>query len=316
MERELNNKRKKIIKKKHAGKPLRLDVFLTELDEIPSRSYGERLIKDKKVFVDGEAKEKSFKVKPGQEIEINLPVSEEKVLKPYYIDFDIKYQDKHLLVVSKPSGLVVHPSHGHKDDTLVNALIAKNIELSNVGPKTRPGIVHRLDKDTSGLMLVAKTNRAHEKLIEQIKKRNVKRVYQTLVCGNIYKNQFEIRAPITRSKKTYKKMAVDFGRGKEAYTYFDLLENFDCFTFLKARLGTGRTHQIRVHLSAIGHPVVKDPIYGGRKCARNLPLDRLFLHAVKLDFKHPVTGKPLIVEEDLPEELKRVLSYLQEKGRR
>lgn len=290
---------------------IRLDAFLAGLPDIPSRSFAEKLIIEERVTVDGRVRDKSYRVKPGQRVRVIIPPEEESKLEPYDFPVKIVYEDEHLLVVSKPSGLVVHPSHGHKNDTLVNALIARGIKLSGLGGITRPGIVHRLDKDTSGLMLVAKTNEAHMFLAGRIKERKVKRQYLTLACGNIYRSRFEVRAPITRRRQDFSRMTVDFNRGKYAYTYFDVIKLYGGFTYLKATLGTGRTHQIRVHLSTIGHPVAGDPIYGGIKCARALPLNRLFLHATALEFEHPATRKIMQFSEPLPEELQQVIDYLE-----
>ncbi len=290
----------------------RLDALLACFEEIPSRSFAEKLINDGRVFVNGARRSKSYKVKPGEKIEVYLPVEDELELKPYDIDLEIVYLDDHLVVVDKPSGLVVHPAHGHYEDTLINALIAKDITLSPAGAPLRPGVVHRLDKDTSGLIVLARTRDAHMELQKAIKERRVKRIYKVLSCGNIYRSRFQIEAPITRHRKEIVKMTVDFERGKNAYTYFEVLRNYRNFTYLKAELGTGRTHQIRVHLASIGHPVAGDPIYGGIKCSRALPLKRLFLHATRLEFRHPATGKMMAFESELPEELKKTLDYLDE----
>lgn len=290
---------------------VRLDAFLATLPDIPSRSFAEKLIIEEKVTVDGRLRDKSYRLKPGQKVRVVIPPEKETGLEPYHIPIKIVYEDEHLLVVSKPSGLVVHPSHGHKNDTLVNALIAHGVKLSSLGGLTRPGIVHRLDKDTSGLMLVAKTNEAHLFLAGRIRERKVKRQYLTLACGNIYRSRFEVRAPITRHRQDFSRMTVDFNRGKIAYTYFDVIKVYNGFTYLKATLGTGRTHQIRVHLATIGHPVAGDPIYGGLKCARPLPLKRLFLHATAIEFEHPVTRKIMTFTEPLPQELQEVIDFLE-----
>ena len=289
---------------------LRLDVILASFDEIPSRSFAEKLILDGRVFVNGRLRNKSYRPKPGERIEVYLPRKMEAVIEPYDYEVPVVYEDEHLIVVSKPSGLVVHPAHGHYSDTLINALVAKGVRLSSIGAPLRPGVVHRLDKDTSGLMVLAKSEEAHQKLLQMIKAREIKRVYLTLACGCIYRSRFSVEAPITRHRREIVKMTVDFERGKYALTHFEVLEVFKNFTFLKATLGTGRTHQIRVHLSSIGHPVCGDPIYGGIKCSRELPLKRLFLHAHQLEFFHPVTGKMLSFEDELPDELRSVIDFL------
>lgn len=289
---------------------LRLDVILASFDEIPSRSFAEKLILDGRVFVNGKQKNKSYRPKPGERIEVYLPRKLETVIEPYEYEVPVVYEDEHLIVVSKPSGLVVHPAHGHYSDTLINALAAMGVKLSPIGAPLRPGVVHRLDKDTSGLMVLAKSEEAHQKLSQMIKAREVKRVYLTLACGCIYRSRFSVEAPVTRHRHEIVKMTVDFERGKYALTHFEVLEIFKNFTFLKATLGTGRTHQIRVHLASIGHPVCGDPIYGGIKCSRGLPLNRLFLHAYQLEFFHPITGKMLSFEDKLPDELQTVIDFL------
>lgn len=290
---------------------IRLDVILASFDEIPSRSFAEKLILENRVFVNGKLKNKSYRPKPGEKIEVYLPKEKEVELVPYDYPVNIVYEDEHLLVVSKPSGLVVHPAYGHYHDTLINALIARNIKLSSIGAPLRPGIVHRLDKDTSGLMILAKTDEAHMKLVQMVKAREIKRIYLTLACGNIYRSRFSVEAPITRNRHEIVKMTVDFERGKYALTHFEVLKNYSGFTYLKAILETGRTHQIRVHLASLGHPVAKDPLYGGLKCSRNLPLERLFLHAHRLEFFHPLTGKFISLEDPLPEELQKAINFLE-----
>lgn len=290
----------------------RLDVFLTTFPEIRSRSHAEKLIIEGYVLVNGKLKDKSYRVKPGDKVTVTIPPPKVFELIPYDIDLDIRYKDDDIVVLSKPSGLVTHYSPGHLNDTLVNALIAKVGRLSTIGGPTRPGIVHRLDKDTSGLMVVAKSDKAHLFLSRRIKERKVKRTYMALACGNIYRTEFVVQAPIGKHRTEFQKMTVDFNRGKTAITYFEVVKNYRGYTLLKATLGTGRTHQIRVHLSTMGHPIAGDPIYGGIKYARPLPLSRLFLHAILLEFEHPTTGKWMRFEDKLPQELQRVVDYLEE----
>jgi 23S rRNA pseudouridine1911/1915/1917 synthase len=295
---------------------LRLDVILASFEEIPSRSFAEKLILDGRVFVNGKHRNKSYRPKPGEKVEVYLPREKETTLEPYDFEVPVVYEDEHLIVVSKPAGLVVHPAYGHYSDTLVNALVGMGVRLSSIGAPLRPGIVHRLDKDTSGLMILAKTEEAHVKLSQMIKAREVKRVYLTLVCGCIYRSRFSVEAPITRHRHEIVKMTVDFDRGKYALTHFEVLEVFKNFTYLKATLATGRTHQIRVHLSSIGHPVCGDPLYGGIKCSRQLPLKRLFLHAYQLQFIHPITGKMISLEDELSGELQAVIRYLKQEQKK
>lgn len=288
----------------------RLDVFLSSLTGVRSRSYAEKLVSDGYVLINGKEKDKSYRVRLGDKVTVNIPLPQIFELVPYEIDLDIRYEDDDVVVLSKPSGLVTHSSPGHWDDTLVNALIAKVNHLSTLGGPTRPGIVHRLDKDTSGLMVIAKSDDAHLFLSRKIKERKVKRTYITLVCGNIYRSEFIVQAPIGKHRTQFQKMTVDFNRGKSAVTTFEVVKNYQGYTLLKAALGTGRTHQIRVHLSTLGHPVAGDPIYGGIRCARRLPLSRLFLHAVLLEFEHPTTGKVVRLEDELPLELQTVVEHL------
>lgn len=290
---------------------IRLDVILASFDEIPSRSFAEKLILENRVFVNGRLRNKSYRPRPGEKIEVFLPPEKEVELVPYDYKVPVVYEDEHIIVVNKPSGLVVHPAYGHYNDTLVNALVGMGVKLSSIGAPLRPGVVHRLDKDTSGLMVLAKTDEAHARLVQMLKSREIKRVYLTLACGNIYRSRFSVEAPITRHRNEIVKMTVDFERGKYALTHFEVLKNYCRFTYLRATLATGRTHQIRVHLSSLGHPVAGDSLYGGIKCSRNLPLERLFLHAARLEFYHPVNGKYLSLESPLPDELQRVIDFLE-----
>lgn len=291
---------------------VRLDVYLASTDAVPSRSAAQRLIAGGWVRVNGEVATKRHVVRPGERIDVYLPPEEPGELTPEPMPLDIRYEDEHLIVLAKPAGLVVHPARGHDSGTLVHALLAHTDELGSQSGEDRPGIVHRLDKDTSGLMLVAKTDAAHVALARQLKDRHIKRCYLALACGVIHRGRFEVRAPIGRHRGEFRKMAVDTLRGKEAATVFTVLERFARFTLVEASLKTGRTHQIRVHLSSIGHPVAGDPLYGGIKCARDLPLERLFLHAYRLEFAHPTTGKPMSFEDELPPELAHVVGHLRE----
>lgn len=297
------------------GSPTRLDRFVATLEEIASRSAAERLISEGNVRVNGTVRDKAWMLRAGDRVEVRIPAPEPSGLVPYEIDLDVRYEDEDLMVICKPAGLVTHPAYGHANDTLVNALIARNERLSTIGGEIRPGIVHRLDKDTSGLMLVARNDAAHLALSRALKERRIKRNYLALTCGVIHRSRFEVRAPIGKHRGTFKKMAVDALKGKDAATIFTVRETFERFTLVEASLLTGRTHQIRVHLSSIGHPVAGDPLYGGLKCAKELPLSRLFLHAWRLEFEHPRTGVPLAFEDTLPEELERVLAFLRGEGR-
>ena len=218
---------------------------------------------------------------------------------------EVIYEDADIIVVNKPKGLVVHPANGNWDGTLVNAImsICKD-SLSGIGGEIRPGIVHRLDKDTSGLLIIAKNDKAHINMINEIKNREVKKVYYALVRGIVPENEATINMPISRSKKDRKKMAVSKD-GKEAITHFKVIERFNKYTLLEVKIDTGRTHQIRVHLSEIGYPVVGDEVYSNGKNEFNV--HGQLLHAKTLDFKHPITGKQMHLEAELPEEFKNVL---------
>jgi 23S rRNA pseudouridine1911/1915/1917 synthase len=288
----------------------RLDVFLSTLSEISSRSQAEKLIRLKRVLVEGELKPKHYEVKKGDLIEITF--MEEEGILPEPLPVKIIYKDDYLAVVSKPAGMVTHADKNHRKGTLVNALLYHLGELSSIGAPERPGIVHRLDKDTSGLIVIAREENTHLSLIEKLKKREVKREYISLVEGEISEDEGEILAPVGRSYRDRKRMDINLVSGKEAITGFHVLKRYPGFTLLNLRLLTGRTHQIRVHLKFMGYPVVGDQVYGGRKSGKILGLKRQFLHAYKLSFPHPATGEFLQFEEELPKELKAVLKKLDE----
>ncbi len=304
-------KEEKLIKGEVKEGGERLDIYLTRYKEIYSRSLAEKLIKAKLVWVDGKHRPKNYRVKKGEIIKVVIPSPQEPQVIPQNITFKVLFEDSDILVVSKPAGMVTHPSYGHYQDTLVNALLFHTKNLSQVGGPKRPGIVHRLDKDTSGLLIIAKNDYAHLRLVEDLRERKVKRTYLALVCGNISPDYGTIRAPLGRDFRNRKKIKVT-PRGREAITHFKVLERFDKYVLLEINLETGRTHQIRTHLSFIGHPVVGDFIYGGRKEGKELGMKRQFLHAYRLEFLHPRTGKKLFFQDELPCDLKKVLKYLRE----
>lgn len=289
----------------------RLDVFLAAaLGPDLSRSCLKQLIESNKVQVVGKRARAGLKLSGGEEIIVNVPLAEPLKLVPEDWPLAVVYEDEYLLVIDKPAGIVVHPAPGHCRGTLVNALLAHcGDQLSGIGERLRPGIVHRLDKDTSGLLVVAKTEIAHHGLTAALKARTVKRGYLCLAHGRIKPDQGIVDAPIGRHPKMRLKMAVVPG-GRPARTYFTVLERVGNYSYLEATLDTGRTHQIRVHLAFINHPVVGDPLYGHRQ--GNLGLTRQFLHAAKLSFTHPVTGEQLEFTSPLPEELTSALSRLRE----
>lgn len=292
----------------------RLDLFICERIQKLSRSRVQKLISQGNVFVNNQKKSKSHFVKRGDDIEVNIPPLLKLEAKPEDIKINIIYEDEDIIVLSKPAGIVVHPSPGHPAKTIVNALLFHTKFLSGIGGVLRPGIVHRLDKQTSGLMIVAKNDDAHKNLSQQFKKKSVKKIYLALVHGRIEEDEGKIDAPIGRSRRNRKKMSV-IPEGRESVTEFEVLKRFNNFTLIKVRPITGRTHQIRVHLSYIGKPVVGDVQYRKRRRIEDyLKLKRHFLHASKLEFKHPRDGKEMSFEDKLPEELKNSLNMLENKN--
>ena len=283
----------------------RLDLFVISVIKDLSRMNAKRLIEDGNVQVNSKNSKVSYKVQNGDIIEIHIPEAKQLDLKAQDIPIEVVYEDSDIIVVNKPKGLVVHPANGNWDGTLVNAIMAIcKDSLSGIGGEVRPGIVHRLDKDTSGLLIIAKNDKAHINMSNEIKNREVKKVYYALVRGIVPENEATINMPISRSKKDRKKMAVSKD-GKEAITHFKVIERFNKYTLLEVKIDTGRTHQIRVHLSEIGYPVVGDEVYSNGKNEFNV--HGQLLHAKTLDFKHPITGKQMHLEAELPEEFKNVL---------
>ena len=297
--------KKIVISKEQKGN--RIDKVLK--DELISREAVQRLLEDGKILVNGKEVKPSYKVQENDIIQIEKEEPKEIELKPQEIPLDVIYEDPDIIVINKQKGMVVHPGNGNSEGTLVNALMAKcKDSLSGIGGQIRPGIVHRLDKDTSGIMIVAKNDNAHINLSNQIKNREVKKTYIALVRGVIKENEATINMPIARSTKDRVKMAVS-KKGKEAITHFKVLERFDGFTLLEVKIDTGRTHQIRVHLSEIGYPVVGDYIYSNGK--NPFGVEGQMLHAYRLDFKHPVTGKEMQLEAKLPEYFEKIIKELQ-----
>ena len=288
----------------------RIDAWIS--DQMPelSRSYIHELILQKMIIVEGVSKLKpSTRLEKGSSIVVSVPEPEMISIKPQKIDLKIAYEDEWLLVVDKPQGMVVHPAAGHKDGTLVNALLEYcKGELSDINGVIRPGIVHRIDKDTSGLLLVVKNNQVHSSIADQIRKHEVIRTYRTLVYGQIPSDKGTIDAPIGRDKKHRQRMAV-VADGKPSITHFKVLERFVKASYLETILETGRTHQIRVHMKYTGHPVLGDPLYAGGRA--DFGLKGQALHACGLSFKHPVTGDILKVESPLPVWFKDLLEQLE-----
>jgi 23S rRNA pseudouridine1911/1915/1917 synthase len=297
----------------------RLDLLIGQLDIVPSRSAAQRLIAGGNVRVNGEIATKRHIVRPGERIEVFVPEPEPSELVPEEIPLDIRFEDAHLIVLSKPAGLVVHPARGHASGTLVHALLAHTEDLGSQSGEERPGIVHRLDKDTSGLMMVAKDDETQVALAEALKLRSIERRYVALVHGYIAPDSGLIDAPIDRHPKDRTRMAVSgHGTAKQSVTTFRVLERFsagvhdDGYTLVECKLYTGRTHQIRVHMQYIHHPVVGDPLYGRRRPKADLGLERQFLHAYRLAFDHPVTGERIDLVDPLPPDLAERLRRLEE----
>ena len=274
----------------------RLDRFLASLPEVGSRGLAERVLADG-VLVDGRARAKSHRLGGGEELEFEPPETPAATLEPEQMDLRIAYGDEHLVVVDKPSGLVVHPAPGHASGTLVHGLLAHDVAG---GDDDRPGIVHRLDRDTSGLMVVARSEEAHERLQDLVRRRALERHYRALVVGRPRSRAGRIEAPIGRDRRDPMRHSLDTDSPREAVTRFEVVELFPRHTLLDVKLETGRTHQIRVHLNAIGLPVAGDPVYGR---PHELGLERQFLHAARLAFAHPFTGEQVDVESPLPEDL-------------
>ncbi len=286
----------------------RLDSYLAEELEGISRSYLQKLIGEGLILVNQKTVKSNYKVKTGDSLLVQIPEAAPVDIQPEPMDLDIVYEDSDLLIVNKPVGLVVHPAHGHYSGTLVNGLLAHCTDLSGINGKMRPGIVHRIDKDTSGLLMIAKNDMAHQHLAAQLKEHSIKRAYYALVQGVISEPAGLVDAPIGRHETDRKKMAVTFKNSKEARTHYYVKERFAKNSFIECRLETGRTHQIRVHMAYLGHPLVGDPLYGTRK--NNLDFPGQALHAYALGFVHPRTGEELYFEVPLPEHFQSVLKTL------
>ena len=293
-----------------AGK--RIDGYIASVNKDLSRSTVQRLIEEESITVNNRKTKDSYKLKLNDEIEITVPEAKEIDIKAEDIPLEILYEDNDIIVVNKPKGMVVHPANGNPDGTLVNAIMSICKEsLSGIGGEIRPGIVHRLDKDTSGTIIVAKNDKAHIALSEALKNHEIKKTYIALVRGNIKENEATINMPIARSTKDRKKMTVD-KKGKEAITHFKVLNRFNNkYTLLEINIETGRTHQIRVHLSHIGYPIIGDEVYSNGK--NEWGVKGQCLHAKSLDFKHPITGKQMHIESELPEYFKKILEELENK---
>lgn len=288
---------------------LRLDVFLAGCPGVISRSQAQQMIEAGTTRVGNVVRPKNHHLKIGDIVTYETPAAPPTV-EPEQIDLKIVYEDGSLLVIDKPAGMVVHPGAGNYHGTLVHAALA-HTKLANVGAPLRPGIVHRLDKGTSGLMVVAKTDQAYMALVEEIKERRVSRKYLALVRGEFGEPEGRIEAPIRRSAKDRKIMTVGLPGGREAITNFRVLASAGGYSLVEVALETGRTHQIRVHFKFINHPVIGDPAYGAPGSGEPLGLTRQFLHAYRLEFYHPVTGERMLFSIDLPEDLKKALDKIE-----
>ena len=276
-----------------------------------SRSYIQKLMKDGHVYVNGKAVKANYKLAYDDMITVEIPDLVEPDIVPENIPLDILYEDDDILIVNKPKGMVVHPAAGHYSGTLVNALMYHCGEsLSGINGVMRPGIVHRIDMDTTGSLLVCKNDQAHQKLAEQLKVHSIKRVYHAIVCGNLKEDSGTIDAPIGRHPVDRKKMSINYQNGREAVTHYQVLERFGDYTYISCRLETGRTHQIRVHMASIRHPLLGDNVYGPQKCP--FKLQGQTLHAKILGITHPTTGEYMEFDAPLPEYFEDLLGRMRQ----
>ena len=291
----------------------RLDAFLARCAENMSRSAAQKLIEDGLVKRNGKPGKKNDKLNPGDAVEFSIPEPKEVDIRPTEMQLDIVYEDEDVIVINKPKGLVVHPAAGHQDDTLVNGLLhAMGDNLSGINGELRPGIVHRIDKDTSGLLAVAKNDFAHNMLSSQLKDHSMHRVYDLIVCGSLKEDSGTVNAPIGRHPSDRKKMCVIARNSKEAITHWEVVHRYRGYTHVRCKLETGRTHQIRVHMAHIGHPILGDIVYGHKK--PELGQDSQCLHAGTLCFSHPRDGRPVMVFAPLPEYFQKVIDKLERMG--
>lgn len=294
------------LEEQQAGK--RLDAFLSENIEGQSRSYIQKLIEQEAVLVNEKPAKSNYKLRIGDSIEVHIPDPVPLEVIAEDIDLNIVYEDEDVIVLNKPQGMVVHPAHGNYTGTIVNALLSHCNNLSGINGVMRPGIVHRIDKDTSGIIVIAKNNEAHVSLSEQLKEHTITRCYNALVEGRVKNDEGTIETMIGRNPKDRKEMAVVSRNGKIAVTHYTVLERFENYTLIEARLETGRTHQIRVHMAHIGHPIVGDPVYGYKK--QKFHTEGQLLHARILGFIHPRTGDYREFEAPLPEYFTSILNKI------
>ena len=288
----------------------RLDAFVARSAENLTRSAAQRLLEEGCILLNGRPGKKNDKLSPGDRVDVSVPEPKEVDIAPKQMPLDIVYEDDDVLVLNKPKGLVVHPAAGHQDDTLVNGLLyAMGDQLSGINGELRPGIVHRIDKDTSGLLAVAKNDLAHTMLASQLKDHTMARTYEAIVCGSFREDSGTVDAPIGRHPTDRKKMCVTQRNSKNAVTHWEVVARYRGYTHIRCKLETGRTHQIRVHMAHIGHPILGDTVYGHKK--PELGQDSQCLHAGALCFLHPRHGQPVMVFAPLPDYFTQVLSKLQ-----
>ncbi len=279
---------------------MRLDKYLAEQFPEQTRSYLQKLIKDGEVLVNGKSVKTGYQLSKGDEVTVNIPEPKELDVEPQKMDLDIVYEDEDVILINKPKGMVVHPAPGHTTDTLVNGLLYHcKDNLSGINGVARPGIVHRIDRDTTGILIVCKNDMSHNSIAAQLKEHSITRRYRALVHGNVKLDQGTVEGPIGRHPVDRKKMAINERNGKPAVTHYTVLERFGNYTLIECVLETGRTHQIRVHMTSIGHPLVGDEVYGPAKCP--FKLEGQTLHAMVLGFVHPRTGEYMEFSAELPE---------------
>ena len=298
---------KEILTVSEAGKGVRIDRYLSDCYPQWSRSYLQKLLKEENIMVEGQKVKANYKLHSGENITISVPPLEDVEILPENIPLDILYEDDDLLVVNKPKGMVVHPAAGHSSGTLVNAVLYHcRGNLSGINGVLRPGIVHRIDMDTTGALVICKSDFAHQSLAEQLSVHSITRKYRAIVHGNLKEDEGTVRGAIGRHPTDRKKMAINERNGKPAVTHYRVLERFGNYTYIECQLETGRTHQIRVHMASIGHPLLGDAVYGPKKCpVKNLQGQTL--HAMVLGFIHPRTGAYMEFEAPLPEYFSNLL---------
>ena len=290
----------------------RIDKCISNYLESLSRSYIQKIIKDGKAYVNDAVVKANYKVKVDDKVQFEIPDCEEPDIPPQDIPLDILYEDKDILIVNKPKDMVVHPAPGHYEGTLVNAIMFHcKDELSGINGVLRPGIVHRIDKDTTGSIIICKNDEAHRKIAQQLKEHSITRKYRAIVYGRIMEEEGTVNAPIGRHPTDRKKMAINEKNGKPAVTHYKVLERFDNYTYIECQLEIGRTHQIRVHMTSIGHPLLGDEVYGNAKCP--FKLEGQTLHAMTIGFIHPTTGEYVEYEAPLPEYFEHLLQILRTK---